>query len=111
MSEDALQHILDLPRTLSQIDLPVKEAPVHFLYLHEDLLYTESGKTLYVYSVTDIASPLAAFPLGGPCLSGLISNSHLYLGVYEEIHVFEVTSSHLQPPIKQVTVIETQEIV
>ena len=109
MSEDALHHILDLPRTLSQIALPVKEAPVHFVYLHEDLLYSEAGKTLYVYSVTDLAAPLAAFPLGGPCLSGLISDSHLYLGVYEEIQVFEVTSSHLQPPIKLVTVIETQE--
>jgi hypothetical protein len=111
MSKDAHQHILELPRKLSQLDLTEKTNKVKFVYLHGDRLYTEAGETLYVYSVADVSSPLATFPLDDHCFSGIICDSRLYLGTENmKLHIFEVTSSPTspqQPPLTLATVIET----
>jgi hypothetical protein len=62
-------------------------------------LYTEADKTLYVYSMSDHASPIATYQLGGDCFSGIITDNHLYLGEEEKLHVFKVSSSLTQPLI------------
>ena len=82
MSEDALSHITDLPRTISMIDLPESDGSVHFVLLSGggDRLYTVADKSLLVYSLSEFASPLASYPIGGNCYAGALIDSRLYLG-------------------------------
>ena len=70
-------------------------------------MYTEAYKTLNVYSMSDLTSPIATYKLGGWCFSGIITDNHLYLSGYKKLHVFEVTSSLTQPLIP-VKVIDTK---
>jgi hypothetical protein len=60
--------------------------------LSEDRLYTEVDKSLHVYALTDLTSPLATYPLGlrGVCTSGLIIHGRLYLGVRHLFLVYEL---------------------
>jgi hypothetical protein len=73
-------------------------------------LYTEVDKTLNVYSVGDLTSPSATYPLGGQCGSGLITENRLYLGGHYKLHIFEVTPS-LTEPLTPVTQIPTKSYV
>jgi len=96
--------------------LPGKlDVAVNFVYLHEERLYTAGGKTLYVYSVMDLSSPLAVFPLGDYCFSGLIVDSRLYLSVDDKLHVYDLPSQSSTPqqqaPLTRVNVIRTKSIV
>ena len=83
-------------------DLPESQYKVSFLYLWGDRLYTEADETLYVYSMDDLTSPSATYPLGNWCFSGLITDNRLYLGATFELLIFEVTT-FLTEPLKQVT--------
>ncbi len=65
MSEDALNHIQEFPFTISQVELPGKDE-IFFVYLTEDRLYAGSD-ILFVYLMSDLTSPLAAYPLGVYC--------------------------------------------
>jgi hypothetical protein len=80
MSEDAINHLKDLPSKVSQIDLPASQFDVSFVYLSEDRLYTVADQTLIVYSMSDHTSPIAGYLLGWGCRSGIIADNHLYLG-------------------------------
>jgi hypothetical protein len=97
LSEDALNHLKELPSTISQIDLPESVNRVSFVYLSGDILYTEADKTLYVYSMSYHTSPIATYQLDGRCFSGIITDNHLYLGGKKKLHVFEVSNSLTQP--------------
>jgi hypothetical protein len=78
------------------------------VYLWGDRLYTEANKTLYVYSVGDLTSPSASYPLGCRCYSVLITENRLYLGGWDKLHIFEVTPS-LTEPLTPVTKIRIKE--
>jgi hypothetical protein len=110
LSEDALNHLKELPATVSQIDLPESYKAVAFVYLSGDRLYTAADKTLYVYSMSDHTSPIATYQLGGWCHSGIIADNLLYLSVEKKLHVFEVTSS-LTQPLVAAKVINTEQSV
>ena len=92
------------------INLPESVNVVDFVYLWGDRLYTEADKTLYVYSVTDLTSPSATYPLSQHCFSALITENRLYLGGVYELHIFEVTPS-LTQPLTPVTQIPTKSLV
>ena len=93
------------------MDLPAGDYDVSFVYLNGDRLYTGRGENLYVYSFSDLSSPIATYPLGGGCCSGIIAGNRLYLSGYErKLHIFEVTTSMTQP-LKLVTVIPTESYV
>jgi hypothetical protein len=98
----SLLHRNDLHCTTSQVDLPDND-PVYFVYLSEDKLYTEADKTLYVYSLSDLTSPCATYPLDDDCHSALITENRLYLGGWKKLHIFEVTPSLTEPltPVTQ----------
>jgi len=85
--------------------LPESGENVFFVYLSTDRLYTAADKTLYVYSMSELRSPIATYPLGGYCYSGIIIEDDLYLGGEYKLNVFKVTSSLTQPltPVKVVT--------
>ena len=70
-------------------------------------MYTEEDKTLYVYSVGDLTSPSATYPLGDRCFSALISDNRLYLGGEYKLHIFEVIPS-LTEPLRPVTMSPTE---
>jgi hypothetical protein len=92
------------------IDLPESTYGVDFVYLWGDRLYTEADKTLYVYSVSDLTSPSATYPLDTLCYSGLITDNRLYLGGIYKLHIFEVSPS-LTEPLTPVTKIPTNDSV
>jgi hypothetical protein len=76
------------------------------VYLSGDRLYIAGeDKTLYVYSMSDHRSPIATYPLGDTCWSGMIIDDRLYLGAESELHVFKVSTSLTQPltPVTQIT--------
>ena len=98
LSEDALNHLKELPATVSQIDLTLSYRQVFFVYLSGDRLYTATDKTLFVYSMSDHTSPIATYQLYGKCFSGIIADNHLYLGG-RNLQVFEMTTSLTQPLI------------
>ncbi len=94
ISEDALSHILDLPCTLSQFNVPVTaDDAIYFVHLCGDRLYIGSRKTLYVYSVSDYTSPIATYPMSGGCYSGMITDNLLILGGMKKLYVLKVTIS------------------
>ena len=72
-------------------------------------MYTEADKTLYVYSLSNLISPSATYPLG-KCYSALITENRLYLGGNFKLHIFEVTPS-LTEPLTPVTKIPTKRSV
>jgi hypothetical protein len=78
------------------------------VYLNGDRLYTERGENLYVYSLSDFSSPVATYPLGGGCSSGIITDNCLYLGGNKRLHIFEVITTSSSQPLKLVTVIDTR---
>ena len=77
------------------------------MYLWGGRLYTEVDKTLYVYSLGDLTSPIATYPLGHRIASGLISDNRLYLGGNYKLLIFEVTPS-LTQALAPVTEIPTK---
>jgi hypothetical protein len=102
-------HIKDLSPTVSKLDFPDIRDIVWFVYLSDSRLYTAADDTLYVHSITDLASPIVSYPLGDRCRSGLIIKDRLYLGG-GSLYVFKVTAS-LSQPLIPVTVITTKKLV
>ena len=88
LSEDALNHLKGLPSTVSQIDFPESKDRVSFVYLSEERFYTEADKTLHVFSMSDLTSPIATYQLGHVCRSGIITDNHLYLVGGRKLHLF-----------------------
>jgi hypothetical protein len=88
------------------INLPESPDYVAIAYLLGDRLYTETDETLYVYSLSDLTSPCATYPVGGKCYSALITDNRLYLGGVGKLHIFEVT-----PSLTMVTQIPTKSVV
>jgi hypothetical protein len=86
------------------IDFAESPDYVAIAYLWGDKLYTEADETLYVYSMGDLTSPSATYPLGVKCYSALITEKRLYLGAGSKIHIFEVTPSLTEPltPVTQI---------
>ena len=103
----SLLHHKELNSTISQVDLPAGDGYVAFVYLNGDRLYTVRGKNLYVYSLSDLYSPIATYPLRGRCFSGIITDNRLYLGWGRKLHIFEVSASTTQP-LEQVKIIDTE---
>jgi hypothetical protein len=56
-------------------------------------MYTGVDKTLRVYSLSDLTSPCATYPLDDDCDSALITENRLYLCGHKKLHIFEVTPS------------------
>jgi hypothetical protein len=54
--------------------------------------------------MSDRTSPIATYPLGGECWSGMIIDDRLYLGA-NNLYVFKVSTSLTQPltPITEIT--------
>jgi serine/threonine protein kinase len=102
-----VSYIDEGPFDISLIEIPDGESYVHFVYLSCGRLYTESDETLYVYSLDDLTSPSATYPLGESINSGLITDNRLYLGGDKKLHIFEVTPS-LTEPLTPVTQIPTE---
>jgi serine/threonine protein kinase len=73
---------------ISLIDLPESQYIVSFVYLWGDRLYTEADKTLYMYSMDDLTSPSATYPLGNKCYSALITDNRLYIGSALQLLIF-----------------------
>jgi hypothetical protein len=59
-----------------------------------------------VYSLSYLSYPIATYPLGGWCCSGIIADNRLYLCGGKNLHIFEVTTSITQP-LMPVKVIDT----
>jgi hypothetical protein len=83
------------------IDIPEGPHQLWLVFLFEDRLYTWANKTLYVYSVGDLTSPPATYPLADLdiCYSALIADNRLYLGGIGKLQIFEVTTSITEPLI------------
>jgi len=86
------------------INLPDSTDKVYFAYIWGDRLYTVAEKTLHVYSLDDLLSPSATYPLDNNCRSALITEKRLYLGGLYKLHIFEVTPSLTEPltPVIQI---------
>jgi hypothetical protein len=80
LSEDALEHIGELPCTISTLELPESGGLMSLVFLGEDRLYTVLGITLYVYSLSELSSPIATYDLFKSCTTGLIADNYLFLG-------------------------------
>jgi hypothetical protein len=100
----SLLHANDLSHSTSQVDLPPCSEIVFFVYLSGDKLFTAAYKTLYVYLVSDITSPISTYSLSNECYSGIISDNRLYLGGFDYLKIFELTTSVTQPltPVAQI---------
>jgi hypothetical protein len=92
LSEDALNHLKELPSKISQIDLPKRSYTVSFVCLSGDRLYIAVDWALFVYSMSDHTSLIATYQLGSFCPSGIITDNHLYLGGDKKLHLFEITT-------------------
>jgi hypothetical protein len=92
----SLLHHEEFISAISQLDLPGDDR-ICFLYMNGDRIYIERGNNLQVYSLSDISSPIAIYPLVGGCCSGILTENHLYLGGIGKLHIFEVTTSIIQP--------------
>ena len=86
------------------IDLPDGPHQLWLVYLWEDRLYTWANQTLFVYSVGDLTSPPATYPLKDLdiCYSALIIDKRLYLGGISYLQIFEVNPSLTGPPLTTV---------
>ena len=89
----SLLHRKYLPTSISHLDLPEGDCTVYSVYLSGDRLYLEVDKTLHVYCLSDLSTPIATYPLGKGCLSGIITENRIYLGGDKKLHIFEVTTS------------------
>jgi hypothetical protein len=68
LSEDALEHIEELPRIISKVIIPGTGYNAVFLVLLSgDRLFTEADETLNVYLMSDFTSPIATYDLPGHC--------------------------------------------
>jgi hypothetical protein len=104
---DALYYNKSLPCTISQINFPqIKNHPVYFVEMSEDRLYTVANHTLFVYSLSDLTSPLATYPAGG-IWSGHTYDKRFYLGGVDRLDIFEVSDS-ITEPLKRVSVKRTK---
>ena len=105
----AVSEIKELSCAISLIDLPESSYGVSFVYLWADRLYTEIDKTLNVYSVGDLTSPFATYPLGDWCSSALITENRLFLCGSYNFQIFEVTPSLTEPliPVIKIPIKET----
>jgi hypothetical protein len=74
------------------VDLPESDNVVRFVYLSGDRLYKAADETLFVYSMSERTSPIATYPLGSSCDSGIIVDDRFYLGG-RNLYVFEVSTS------------------
>ena len=95
----------DLFPAVSELDLSSGYGPVYFVCLSEDRLYTITDKTLFVYSLSDLTSPISTYPMACECLSGMIIDNRLYLGG-RNLFVFKVNTSQTHP-LTPVTIIAT----
>ena len=102
----SILHYEKLSCAISKVDLPGVSDRVFFVYLNRDRLYTERSKNLYVYSLSNLLTPIATYPIGSRCWSGIINENRLYLGGEKKLHIFEATTSITQPLI-MLTVIDT----
>ncbi len=71
-----------------------------------DQLYVAADETLFVYKMSDLGSPIAAYPLGGDCNSCIISDNRIYLGGRFGLLVFEKSSSISAEPLTPVTTLK-----
>jgi len=78
MSKDPYNDIKDLPFTSSKIDLPEADY-VNFVLISEDKLYGGSNSNLYIYSLSDLTSPIATIPIER-IFSCILIDNRLYLG-------------------------------
>ena len=78
------------------------------MYLSGDKLYTAANKTLYVYLVNDISSPIGTYSLYYECFSGIIIDNRLYLGGLCCLMIFELSTS-LTHPLRPFTQITTKD--
>ena len=59
-----------------------------------DRLYTERDETLHVYSMNDLSSSIATYPLGGgQYASALISENRFFLGGQLKLRVYDLNNS------------------
>jgi hypothetical protein len=85
-AEDALDHIEDLPFTISQIEFDAlseeddDDYPL-FVHLSGERVFACIRDTLYVYSVSEPSLPIAFYPLGDICTSAKIVENFLFLGL------------------------------
>ena len=85
--------------------LPETCDEISFVYLKGDRLYTADDETLYVFSMSDLTSSIATYPVGDLCFSGMIIDDRLYLGGNHKLHLFKVSTSITQPlkPAPEIT--------
>ena len=110
LSEDALEHIEQLPRTISVFELPgISYEEAHFLLLSGDRLYTTAQETLHVFSMSDFTSPIATYELPGCYFPFLIADNRIFLNGFNNrsIIIYEISTSLTQPLI-QLAKIETR---
>ena len=74
-------------------------------------MYTFANNTLYVYIVSDLASPIGTYGRRDLCFSGMTSDDRLYLGGESKLRIFKVASSLNQPPLTPVIVVSTKKAV
>ena len=58
-------------------------------------MYSAADKTLYVYQLSDLNSPIATYPLNDICNACIIADNRLYLGGNEMLHVYDVNNNSL----------------
>jgi serine/threonine protein kinase len=102
----SLKHANELSPTIFQVDLTDSNYMAWLVVLSGERLYTSIDKTLFVYSMSDLRSPLATYPLAWSCDSGLTFEDHLYVGARDNLYVFKVNNSMPQP-LTPVKVIDT----
>jgi hypothetical protein len=66
------------------------------MLLSGEILYIHTTWTLYVYSLSDLNSHIATYPLDDCCKTGILADNRLYLGG-KNLHVFKVYASLTQP--------------
>ena len=82
---------------------------MRFVYLNEDLLYTEVDKTLYIYSESNLSAPIASYKIDCNCYSCIIADNKLFLGGEKALYVFKVTAALLKQPLELLKKITTED--
>ena len=70
-------------------------------------MLTAVDETLYIFSLSDLKSPIDTFQLDGKFFSAIIIDNYLFLGGDGKLQIFKVTTSITQPLVI-VKVINTQ---
>ena len=114
-AEDALDHIEDLPCTISQLDLVDNRYDPRYpllVHLSGERVFACTNENLYVFSVREPKFPIASYRLGEVCCSAKIIENRLYLGweTRQFVQVFEVPTS-LTEPLTFVKEIKTKDSV